>query len=280
LIKNSWGETDFIRSPFDSTAWPVLGGRYITAVTAPNASPSMDAAWVGRWQMDHDGWRGELVIRRTTDYRAPDGQETKLGDYYRDGHRWDVNGRTLDGGRQLDFWIADSENRVPAGEHNGQEFSAYLFSWDYNLAAGVTSWSGSPFGVSLSRMARTGSPSQSFDAARWVGRWLLDHDGWRGTLHVTSVAPFQASYARDGQPTLPVSGGPLAGREYELEFTIPFAADNQQPFQLYGFTHEDDVAAGTTESAGATFGVLAQRQQIVLQRPIGLDRARELAPVR
>ena len=64
--------------------------------------------------MDHDGWRGEMVIRRVTDYRSSPGVLTKLGNYYRDGVRHAVNG-TVEDGRQLHFWIADGSERVAPG---------------------------------------------------------------------------------------------------------------------------------------------------------------------
>jgi hypothetical protein len=266
LIKNSWGEAGLIRSSFDSMTWPILGGRYITSIVAPDAPVSAEACWVGRWQMDHDGWRGELVVRRTTDYRRPAGQSTKLGNYYRDGQRYDVNGLCEEGGRQLHFWVADTMDRVPAGEQRGQEFRAWLFTWEPRRAAGVTTWWGEPFGVSLSRTALPGTPTRGFDASRWTGRWAMDHDGWQGMLNITSTEPFAATYTPEGGAPLPVSGGLVAGRPFELHLTLPLAPDNVQPFRLLGHTRESDVFSGTTARAGQTYGVQGSREPAFIGR--------------
>lgn len=260
LIKNSWGEAGLIRSSFDSTSWPILGGRYITSIGAPDALASPESCWLGRWQVDHDGWRGELVVRRTTDYRQPAGQATKLGSYYRDGNRYDVNGRCEDNGRQLHFWVADTTDRVPAGQQRGQELQAWLFSWEPTMAAGLTSWSGQPYGVSMSRSTRLpGAQGQGFEPAHWVGRWAMDHDGWKGMLEVTSIEPLSATYTPEGGTAVPVSGTVAPSRSYELDISIQFA-NHAQPFRLLGHTWENDTFSGTTMWADQTFGAHGVRQ--------------------
>ncbi|MER7582610.1 hypothetical protein [Kitasatospora sp. NPDC097691] len=258
-VKNSWGEGHFIELSYDSADWPILGGRYVIDVDARDAAPQTAACWVGRWQMDHDGWRGELVIRRTTDYRRGAGDPTKLGNYYRDGRRWDVNGTTTQGGQGLQFWIADTTDRVQPGAREGQEFQAYVFSWDRADAAGSTTWSGMPFGVSLSRSALPGTPTRGFAANDWIGRWAMNHDGWNGTLQITSAAPFGASYTTFDGRTLPVSGGPDGSLPHVLNITIPFSPDNIQPFQLLAHTWEKDVFSGLTQWGGLHFGVRGRR---------------------
>ncbi|MBA3529213.1 MAG: hypothetical protein H0T91_07900 [Propionibacteriaceae bacterium] len=257
LVKNSWGESDFITVPFDSPTWPIIGGRYVTSVVTPDSPPAKEAWWHGRWAMDHDGWRGELVLRRTTDYRQADGAPTKLGNYYRDGNRYDVNGAVEDAGQQLHFWIADTTDRVPAGSPSGQEFRAYVFSWEPRRAAGLTTWSGTPFGLSLSRDPIGGVPTGDFNQGAWLGSWSMDHDGWRGRLDISSVDPVSASYTPEGGSSLPVSGSLV--RPHELNLTVAFSADNVQPFDLLAHTWENTRFSGTTVWAGQTFGVQGER---------------------
>lgn len=258
-IKNSWGEGDFIESSYDSKDWPIQGGRYVIDVDGVDASWQKDAAWVGRWQMDHDGWRGELVIRRTTDYRGKQGDPTKLGDYYRDGQRHDVNGVTAQDGQALHFWLADKTSKVQPGAHEGQEFWAYLFSWDPGNAAGSTRVDGSDYGLRLSRDALAGTPSKGFDVGAWAGTWAMNHDGWRGTLDVSSAAPFVATYTAADGKTLAVTGGPDPGQPHILRIGIAFDAANPQPFQLFGHTWENNVFSGLTESGGQAYGVQGLR---------------------
>jgi hypothetical protein len=258
FVKNSWGEGHFIELSYDSTTWPILGGRFINDVDVADACWQKDAAWLGRWQMDHDGWRGELVVRRTTDYRGRQGDPTKLGDYYRDGQRYDVNGSTAEDGQALHFWIADTTAKVQPGEERGQGFWAYIFSWDPRNAAGSTRLDGSDYGLSLSRDALPGTASQGFDAAAWQGSWAMNHDGWQGTLNISSVQPFAATYTADSN-TLNVAGGPDGGQPHILRITVPFDATNPQQFQLFGHTWENNVFSGVTEWDGQAYGVQGHR---------------------
>jgi hypothetical protein len=257
-IKNSWGENRFIELSYDSTEWPILGGRYITDVQPIDAPAQWDAFWCGRWHMDHDGWRGELVIRRTTDYRGEPDAPTKLGNYYRDGERYDVNGTTAQGGQALHFWIADTTTRVQPGAQQGQEFWTYVFSWDPQNAAGTTTWSGVPYGVSLGRSSIAGTPTKGFTAEDWVGTWHMNHDGWQGTLHVDSAAPFSGSYTPAQGGPLAVNGAADSTQPHILNVNIAFP-DNNQPFRLLAHTWEKDVFSGVTQWKDLSFGVQGHR---------------------
>lgn len=254
LVKNSWNENAFIRVRFDDANRRILGGHYVTSVVAPDSPPAVEAWWGGRWFMDHDGWKGELLVRRTTDYRQPGGQPTKLGTYFRDGQSYDVNGLVEDDGRQLHFWIADTTGRVPAGEPVGQEFRSYLYSWEPRTAAGVTTWSGAPFGVSMSRDPIAGDPTGEFEPAAWLGVWEMNHDGWHGRLEISSLSPLVASYVPDGGSPLQVSGTVDAAAPYQLALSIAFPG-NDQPFRLLAHTWECTRFSGTTVWDGRTFGV-------------------------
>jgi C1A family cysteine protease len=93
FVKNSWNENRFLRITYDyirrvSAQW--YTGHYITDVEDINMPPQMKAKWIGRWNMDHDGWRGQLVIRRFTNFRVGENDPTKLGNYYRDGKRYET----------------------------------------------------------------------------------------------------------------------------------------------------------------------------------------------
>jgi hypothetical protein len=56
-----------------------------------------------------------------------------------------------------------------------------------------------------------------------------------------------------------VTGILTPGALHRLHLTIPFAPDNQQPFDLAYHTWEDGVFSGTTQWGGRTFGVQAFR---------------------
>ncbi len=56
--------------------------------------------WIGHWNTDLDGWRGDMVIRRFSDFYNPDAEApTKVGNYYSKGKRFDINGYFTDNGR-------------------------------------------------------------------------------------------------------------------------------------------------------------------------------------
>ncbi|WP_370947137.1 C1 family peptidase [Amycolatopsis sp. cg5] len=254
LVKNSWGENKFITVPYNDPNWPILGGRFVQDVADVNAAPQWDAAWLGRWQMDHDGWRGELVIRRTTDFRSGAGQPTKLGNYYRDGNRYDVNGYTEQNGQILHFWVADGAGRVQPGSKVGTEHRVCLYSWEKAFASGVNWWSGIPFGTVLSRSALPGRPTSGWSAGDWIGQWDMNSDGWSGRLRITSVAPFQASYVHQDGRTLAVSGAVDGPHPHILPIKIAYASNDLRPYQLYAHTWERDTFSGTHQWSGLTFG--------------------------
>jgi hypothetical protein len=268
IVKNSWGSPGPERWSMATT--PLLGGTYITAMEAPEAPRDLEATWIGRWNMNHDGWQGQLVLRRTQDFRHGDGDFTKLGDYFiNGGAARQVNGRTEDDGRQLHFWIADEPGRITPGAQSGQEFRAYQFTREDGFAAGMTWWNGAPFGVTMAR-GEIASPLRS---AGWQGHWEMNHDGWHGRLSITSTAPWAGTYTPDGEAALPLRDF-VAPDGYQLSFSIPFSADNVQPFTLLNHTQESGRFSGTTVWAGMTFGVQGRRV-----RP---DRVRidDLKPVR
>jgi hypothetical protein len=257
LVKDSRGQNAFVRVGFDDPDWPILAGHYLTSVVAPTCDPQLDAWWIGRWNIDVDGRRGELVVRRTTDYRGAPGTPTKLGNFYCDGWRYDVNGLTEDDGRTLHFWIADTTDRIPAGTPSGQEVHAHLFSWDPRNAAGHTTQQGVPFGVTLSRnplddpsfdrAARSG-----FEGRDWVGTWALNHDGFRGLLEIDSVDPLRARYTPPGGRPLPATGSVTAHR---LTLSVDFADTEPQLFRLLAHTGEHARLSGTTTWHGHEYGV-------------------------
>jgi TAT (twin-arginine translocation) pathway signal sequence len=254
LVKNSWGEGRPILVPYDK---PILIASYATDVAPPDAEPQRDAWWLGRWHMDHDGRRGELVIRRTVDFRSRGGP-TKLGNYYADGGRFDVNGTAVEGGRGLNFWIADTQDRVKPGERRGQEFVAYTFSADPYAAAGLTFANGTEYGVRLNRSDIGTKPTGDFTADAWRGNWSVLSDGLRGILSVASVAPWRGSFRTEGDETHAVTGSLDTVHPHRLDVQIG-AAGRSQRLRLAIHNRESDAFSGDVLSNGRRFGVLGDR---------------------
>ena len=151
-------------------------------IEAERVDTQWAAMWLGRWETDHDGWRGRLVIRRFLEVRNDDvlpGPDSRisLGTWYgEDGRQLDVVGHFVDGGRGLMCNIGD------------QPFELYLHTRDPYRAAGRCFWNNTPFGVVMSRGTAVGAGS-GFTRSETIGLWDTVHDGWRGQLRIGADPP-------------------------------------------------------------------------------------------
>lgn len=110
----------------------------------------------GTWDMDHDGWKGTLVIDRIWQSRVE-----KIGSYGypvwsvsgsytgQDGKQYAMNGKI--GGQDpnnLNTGGKRSDHKITftiAFPNNNQSFTGYVTTWTRNTMAGTTWWSNSPF---------------------------------------------------------------------------------------------------------------------------------------
>ena len=208
--------------------------------------------------MDHDGFLGELVIRRTIDFRQPKGP-TKLGNYYVGGKRFDVNGMVIEGGQGLHFWLADTPEHLKPGMPRGQEFTVYAFSSDPFKAAGLTTWKQIPFGVTLSRSPIPPKRAHKVNADVWCADWSISCDGMRGDLSIKALAPFAGSFRTERGETIPVSGSLDPEHPHLLNLTIP-AAGGERRLRLAYHTRESEAFSGVASWNGRTFGVSGARR--------------------
>jgi hypothetical protein len=106
--------------------------------------------WLGTYDMDHDGWRGTLIISETK-FECARPAWCSLALSYRDSQGNDRSARIekMDARlQQMTFVIAFPGNR--------QRFTGYLFSHSPGKIAGVTYWSGKTFGFFATRKAAVG----------------------------------------------------------------------------------------------------------------------------
>jgi len=111
----------------------------------------------GTWDMDHDGWRGVLVINRiwqsqvvkigSCGYPVWSFSGTYTG---QDGKQYAMTGKI--GGRDTNDGnpgCKRSDHKVTfsiAFPNNNQRFDGYITTWTRNVMAGYTWWSNRPFG--------------------------------------------------------------------------------------------------------------------------------------
>jgi len=261
-VKNSWGpkwgDHGYANLTYNFIEHCSNGASYITEVIAPGSPPQKQAFWLGQWAMDHDGWKGQLTLRRFTDFRANSDTfygPTKLGNYTRGGKSYDVNGTISGDGQHCTFYIADTTERVPPGATVGQKFEMYCFGNDVNHAAGFTTWEGKPFGALMSRLPFPPEQGGS-DAlpADWTGAYAMNIDGHCGELTLSSISPVAGAFTEVSGRSYPISGTlGTNGNDLNLSVEVP---GQPQTFTLYHHTKEHGVFAGTGTVQGRMVGVM------------------------
>lgn len=203
-IKNSqsapgWGTLQYANDPQFTILYNNM--FYITEVTPVEGH--WRTMWVGRWETNHDGWYGTLVIRRHADLLSDNlmpgsSSRVSLGTWYGrdDGSTKDVVGHFVDHGRGLHSTIGD------------QNFELYLHTSDPYRASGRTFWGGKSFGVVMSRGNAIGAGS-GFDRSEAIGLWDITHDGWRGTLRI-GAQPSYVQAADSASRTTWIDPSPIA----------------------------------------------------------------------
>ena len=209
------------------------------------------AMWVGRWETDHDGWRGTLVIRRFLEIRSNEvlpapNSRISLGTWYaEDGRQLDVVGHFVDGGRGLMCSIG------------GQPFELYLHTRDPYRAGGRTVWNNTPFGVVMSRGTAVGAGS-GFDRSETIGLWDTVHDGWRGQLRIGA----DPSYVQAADAVLRRTWIDPGATPHRVDTHVDFGGDNRdQYFELLAHTREDGLFGGVTSWGGKDWPVEGRMSQ-------------------
>lgn len=111
----------------------------------------------GTWDMDHDGWKGVLVINRIWNSRVEKVGScgypvwSLSGTYTsQDGKKYEMTGKI--GGRDTNDHNSGckrADHKVTftvAFPNNNQEFNGYITTWTMNIMSGYTWWSNRTFG--------------------------------------------------------------------------------------------------------------------------------------
>jgi hypothetical protein len=283
IVKNSWGyntehgEDGFTLMSYD---WVEDGyvseAGYITAVAADTPYPFDDHMLLGRWNLDHDGWQGTLDIYRFPKLFEPGAlhgeADHRIGTYWgHDGVARRVNGR-IDN-YTTEFWIDWDTPNLDYGDLQGLHFTGYLFTQDPVMISGtmVDNRDGKAYGfygTKESYLTSSGVPGAP-GMTSFIGRWAMNHDGWRGVLEFTNlnlpvmaILPYPeitGTYTPEGGAPIPVAGHLDPDKPREIWFEIPFGEGEPQPFHGYLFSHETGIMSGTTEWNDMSFGFAANR---------------------
>jgi hypothetical protein len=242
ILKNSWGGQSFYFVNYDFIKNQAKGATIVESVTDPNRPVPMATRWLGRWNQDNDGWRGELRIRRLDSGKSA----MRLGSFVAsDGKEKTLTARASNADRTIEYFTSDDSNVAPS-TLTGQKFSLYQYSWEPRAASGFTTWEGTRFGVHASRGDLPPLPGRenAVTAEGWKGNWAINLDGWAGTVRITDVTKkggITGSYEAVGQAAIPLSGKVSTQSPYLVDLTY-----GAKRVQLMRFTHEPGRAAGLT----------------------------------
>lgn len=269
LMKNSFGGTTLTRVTYNFVKNCVLYADTISALKPQDTPIQTKPAFLGRWFMNHDGWRGTLVLRRYINIHSKvPTAPTRLGSYYNyKGERFDVNGHFIDGGRGLQFYIAPTTAPTTPGTETGQLFTVHIHSWDRNTISGTTTQGGGTFGVVLSQTALPYAYTVPFKKEKWLGNWNMNHDGWKGKLQLLKIMPsgtpgtemIQGNYQATDGKNHPIKAVFSSKAPSHLTLQVFWAPNAPQGFDLYFHGWEDKVFSGYTYSGNVRYGVVGTK---------------------
>lgn len=275
IVKNSWGrdgagrgrpaEADrdadgFIEMGY---AWVTRGLVYEGAVLLEARAPESfaqptPAAFLGRWKMDHDGWRGVFDLYHmpsTIASRWLGGRsDLRLGTYYGpDGVARRVNG--VVSGNRLDFWLDwDAPDRA-VNELAGMRFTGYLLPGNRTLAGTMLdNRDGRTYGFYLTKEEHFSGNgvAGAVGLNSHKGRWIVNDNGTLGRLDISDVlsgsGALVASYTLGGSEYA-VTGNvdPTDPRRISFRVTLP---GGERRFAGYMFSWETGIITGFVNGAG------------------------------
>ena len=183
--------------------------------------------------LDHDGWRGEVTIRRFTNFNRPDAEPTKLGDYYRGGERYDVNGFMFRDGNTVTFWWLTHRPPSP-GAQVGQRFVVFFCENDLRTLPESPNTV-----VSHTVSGSRGVPSRtrrSLSSTYGVGGWIIRLGREPSeVLRISSVDPLEGRYERRGV-TYDIVGNVDPETPHNIRFKVPFDPVDHTTFELFDQT--------------------------------------------
>ncbi len=277
IVKNSWAYDNALENGFTlmSYDWVKQGqvyeAGYITGVLSPQTNNRPEQKFLGRWKMDHDGWKGTLDINRIPDFFQNDWprdaafgtKDLRIGTYFhQDGSVHRVNG--MINGNRIEFYIDFDNPNMKYDELRGKRFIGYLFGWQSDLIAGSMASDNQPYGFYATKSTALSSQAAStgdINESDYTGVWAMNHDGWKGTLTISGVNSktheIKASYKSEAGKAQPVTGFITEGRKLSMD--ISFDGASPQPFSGMIFSWEKGVMSGSTNWNGQQYGWVATR---------------------
>lgn len=288
IVKNSWDFDNRSEAGFTLVSYDYITGGYVTVagyitevISDITGGYRAEQLFLGRWKLDHDGWKGILDIYRLPGFYQHDfmrntsfgSNDYRIGTYYhQDGTAHRVNG-TINGNR-IEFHIDFSSPNLNYDELRGKKFTGYLFTREPDYIAGTLNDSSEEYGFYATMLDyREGVPSSQGGEYRYldyIGVWNMSHDGWPGTLTITAVnqitGAITATYKNKAGQTFNVTGT-VSSNKRKVTFSVPFEPGAPQVFVGHIFSWERGMMSGTTRWNGIDFGWVADRHNLIINLP-------------
>jgi len=174
---------------------------------------------LGEWEMNHDGWKGKLVI----DKAFPNGD---FNGYYvgQDKKRCPVQGRY--GWGWMDTKIEDAVSFTVEFQGVRQQFLGYHHSIERNVISGQTTWENSQFGFFLNKIVENREEKDETSEKRWhfhLRVWGL-------------IGKSEKPVFLDGEPNTDASHQEYTNwQEYTTKDSVSFGGDVSLEFFLEKF---------------------------------------------
>lgn len=282
IVKNSWGNSytadggeGYTYLSYDYVKSYGIAANYIVLPNAPQSWPEL--AFIGRWKLDFDGFKGDLDIYHipgmadyTFESNFENGTIPMIYDDYRIGTFYDSDNKAyrVNGfinGNRIEFFFDNSTPLLRWDKLQGRRFVYYLD--DSNFMAGYhTDGDGSTYGGYARKDGylpggmKTGRPFT--DQSYFLTTWDFYTQGYEGTIEFTKILTKQGDdyYLLEGTYT-PDSGGGSS----KVQLKIMMSQPNKTYIQIANMgdgtvgsfigrhlSWEDGLITGNTPEYGTT----------------------------
>ena len=265
-VKNSWGaswnDKGYVWFSYDwFTQGKVTDAAVVESVIPVYMGMPTQQLFLGRYNIDYDGWQGLLDIYHIPDSKVfkflSNNPDNRLGTFYGP----DDEGRRVNGtmnGRQIDFYIDWNNTGARGyGELTGMHFTGYLSDDNQNLTgAMLDNRDGQTYGFYGHKIDYlSGQATGSIDDfSAYIGNWSVYGKDISNSFSITAIDPNTGTITGTQFGGITLSGAVSVSNKRSISLQL-----QGQDYQGYLFGHEWGVMAGTVGSGNTAGGFVAIR---------------------